>query len=111
MTWTGWNNGNRHSTGAGYGFKIDAPDRERYFKAEWPCVTVELPKPLGKIAVEVNVDKKSFWADCGELISEDIGRWMLDQGFAPWAKGRPPKFDVQLLGKRAFRVVGLAPGG
>ena len=105
MTWTGWNNGNKCLTGAGYGFKIDAAERDRYFKPEWQCVTVELPTPSGNIAVEVGIDKESFWGRrCRELINKDIGRWMFDQGYAPWPKGKPPKFDVDRSGERAFRI-------
>ena len=108
MTWTGWNNGKKHSTGAGYGFKIDAVERDRDFKPEWEHISVELPTLSGNIVVEVNVDKQSFWGDCREIISAGIGRWMLDQGYAPWQKGRPPKFEVEPLGERAFRVKGAA---
>ncbi len=106
MIWTGWNNGRRHPTGAGYGFKIEAVDRDRNFKAEWHSVTVELPTHSGIVTVEVNVGKQSFWADCRELISEGIGRWMLDQCYAPWPTNRPPKFEVEESGPCSFRIKG-----
>jgi hypothetical protein len=87
MIWTGWNNGKKHSTGAGYGFKINRVERDRNFKPEWRRITIELPTPSGTITVEVDVHKQSFWGNCRELISEDIGRWMLGRGYAPWTKG------------------------
>jgi len=44
--------------------------------------------------VKVSVDKLSFWdKNCRELINQEIGRWMLDSGYAPWPNGRPPKFE------------------
>ena len=108
MTWTAWNNGKRRPTGAGYGFKVDAVERDRNFEPDWQSITVELPAALGDVAVEVNVNKQSFWGDCRELISDGIGRWMLDEGYAPWPKRRPPRFDVAPSGARRFRVKALA---
>ena len=61
MIWTGWNNGKKHPTGAGYGFKIDALERDRNFNQEWSRITVELPTPAGRIPTEVNIEKESFW--------------------------------------------------
>jgi hypothetical protein len=34
MSWIGWNNSEKHSSGAGYGFKIDHVERDRNFKPE-----------------------------------------------------------------------------
>jgi len=105
MIWTGWNNGDHHSTGAGYGFKVTAADRDRHFKRTWRTVTIELPSGDGLTIVEANVTKKTFWdPQCRELISKDIGRWMLARGHAPWPDGMPPRFEVVSLGDRRFRV-------
>lgn len=105
MIWTAWNNGAHRSTGAGYGLKIDPVDRDRYFKANWSTVFIELPTGDSFITVEANVDKESFWGPtCRELIEAGIGRWMLDGGHAPWKGHRPPRFDVDYVGERRFRV-------
>ena len=49
--------------------------------------------------------KESFWGpECRELVSKDIGRWMLNTGYAPWPEGEPPKFEVEPSGKGVFRV-------
>src|ERR1035441_2864996 len=109
MIWTGWNKGKKHSTGARYGFKITAVERDLHFKPEWRCIAVELPTPSGQIVVEVEINKQAGWGDCRELISKDIGRGLLDQGYAPWAKGIPSKFAVEPLGERAFRIARCAP--
>jgi hypothetical protein len=105
MTWAGWNNGEHHSTGAGYGLKVTVADRDRHFKRTWRTVSIELPRGNGFTVVDANVAKESFWGPkCRELISRDIGRWMLDEGYAPWPDNMPPKFEVELSGDRRFRV-------
>ena len=89
-------------SGAGYGFKISRADRDRYFKRTWKSVIVELPKENGSISVEVNIRKESFWNTCLELIHQEIGRWLLETGHAPWKRGNPPKFVFGLNGERTF---------
>jgi hypothetical protein len=107
MMWTAWNNGAYHATGAGYGFKIDAADRDRHFQTEWTTVSLELPRASEPLTVEVNIDKQSFWGtSCREVISQSIGRWLIDEGYAPWPKGSPPKFLVEPSGARRFRILG-----
>ncbi len=105
MIWTAWNNGSHHRSGAGYGFKVDAADRDRHFKRDWTTVIIELPGNSGTTAAEVKVAKKSFWgAQCRELISQDIGVWLIAEGHAPWTAGSPPKFEVEASGVRRFVV-------
>jgi hypothetical protein len=43
VIWTAWINGDHHASGSGYGFKIDAADRDRNFNRKWREVAVELP--------------------------------------------------------------------
>lgn len=45
---------------------------------------------------------ETFWTTCPELRSAVIGRWMLDLGVIPWAKGKPPEFDLEPIGDRIF---------
>lgn len=105
MIWTAWNNSKHHSTGAGYGFKVNATNRDQYFSRLWRTVIIELPAKPGPVIAEANVAKKSFWSpECRELISKAIGRWMLHEGYAPWPEGAPPKFEVEPSGERRFRV-------
>ena len=106
MVWTAGNNGKNHPSGAGYGFKVGAGDRDRTFMPDWHHITIELPTSSEAIVVKVNIDKESFWDDCREIIGLAIGRWLLGQGFAPWPKGRPPKFNVEFIGAGVFRVKG-----
>ena len=85
--------------------KVDIVDRDRCFKPDWPTVFLELPSGDRFTTVEANVDKESFWGPkCRELIEGGIGRWMLREGYAPWKGGKPPKFEVDYVGERWFRV-------
>ena len=48
---------------------------------------------------KVNINKGSFWdRECRELISKEVGMWMIQGGHAPWPTGSPPKFRVRLAG-------------
>ena len=98
MIVTAWNNGRHHATGAGYGLKINAADRDQYFRREWQSVILILEGEDGTI--EINVDKPSFWnASCRELISAEVGRWLLKNGLAPWPKSRPPRLNFGTDGR------------
>src|SRR5262245_19065594 len=101
---TAWKGGGAARTApAGYGIKIDREDRDRYFKRQWGTVRLliaGLARP-----VTANINKDSFWNDtCRELISADIGRWMLSAGIAPWPRGRPPKFRLRPASPGVFQV-------
>jgi hypothetical protein len=86
----------------GYGLKISIEDRNCFFKKTWQEVVLTLPN--GKCAI-ANVNKSSFWNDtCRELISKEIGLWLLGEKLAPWPKGHPPKFILRLTGEAAFQV-------
>jgi hypothetical protein len=53
----------------------------------------------------VNIAKPSFTKKkCPHLIDKRIGRWMRDEGYAPWPNRKPPTFAVE-PGDRRFRVV------
>jgi len=105
MIWTAWNNGDYHPTGAGYGFKLTAQDRDRHLDRSWQSVFIELPSGEDFITVEANIAKESFWGSvCRELINGQIGRWFLDEGYAPWTVGDPPRFQVEPMGNQRFRV-------
>lgn len=103
MEVTAWNNGKHHSTGAGYGFKLSVEDRDRFFKKEWRTVYLKLPSRDEEI--EVNIDKPSFWSQsCRELISKEIGEWLISCGLAPWEPRHPPKLTLEMVEKNHFRV-------
>lgn len=100
MRVTAWNNGKHHRSGAGYGLKISAADRDRHFKKTWASVVVELPNGVKAI---INTDKQSFWSEaCRELISKEIGAWLRLSGLAPWPSGAPPAFGLDPTDERHF---------
>lgn len=103
MIVTAWNNGRYHSSGVGYGFKVDSANRDRYFSKEWKRVFLELEGEVE--AVVVNVDKLSFWGStCRELINKRIGEWLIKNGKAPWTKGYPPKMKMEHIEDNRFNV-------
>lgn len=105
MIWTAWNNGRHHQSGAGYGFRVSAADRDTYFDRSWKIVTLELPSREARITVTANIDKPSFWdGTCREMISKEIGQWLIARGLAPWPKGHPPKFSAEAAGTARFVV-------
>ena len=103
MIVTAWNNGKQHRSGAGYGLKIDRTDRDRYFHPEWRLVIIEFQgQPQ---TVEINISKPSFWNEtCRELISIEIGKWLIENKFAPWPKGEPPKLKLTPIKGNRFRL-------
>ena len=96
---TAWNNGKHYENGAGYGFRISEVDRDMYFSPKWKELLIRLDG--NGDFIRVNIDKKSFWYDCKELIKKDIGAWLIEAGQAPWPKGSPPKVVLkQIEGNR-----------
>jgi hypothetical protein len=103
MIVTAWNNGSHCRSGAGYGLKIKVNDRDIYFKKDWNYVILELESQ--KEPVIVNIDKLSFWGpSCRELISRQIGIWLIARGLAPWYAREPPKLIMDSINENRFRV-------
>jgi len=99
---TAWNNGRRHQSGAGFGLKISLEDRAKYFPRSLKQVRLLLPNGA---TADVNIDKSSFWNDtCRELISAEIGHWLLEAKLAPWPKRKPPKIELLRRGNDTFEV-------
>lgn len=98
---TAWSNGSPSKTGAGYGVKMSASDRDRLVLRSWGAVAIELPDGT---AARANVDGDSFWRGCSELHSAGMGRWMLAAGKAPWPKGHPPSFKLTLVEPGRFSL-------
>ncbi|MBP1908296.1 PH domain-containing protein [Methanolobus bombayensis] len=103
MIVTAWNNGQHHKSGAGYGLKISLADRNQNFKKEWEHIVLEMPD-YPKL-IKVNIKKDSFWnGTCRELISKDIGLWMISKGDAPWSDGKPPKYRMEHSSENNFSI-------
>jgi hypothetical protein len=106
---TAWNNGKHHRSGAGYGLKIAAADRDRYFRREWGTVQLRIGSAP---PIVVNIDKASFWnSSCRELINVALGRWLLETGQAPWPSGQPPRFILDPGEPGVFEVRSISTLG
>ena len=89
---TAWNNGAHHSSGAGYGVKLTIKDRDAYLRREWGRVEIYLPGRANP--TKVNVEKDSLWGrQCRELISHEIGKWLLATGMPRGQGGCPQSSD------------------
>jgi hypothetical protein len=103
MEVTAWNNGEHHASGAGYGIRVNAIERDKYFQRSWKIVFVSLPGKEQE--VEVNIAKSSFWSDtCRELINREFGRWFIENGYTPWPRRGPPKFNLLHESGNHFRL-------
>ena len=102
---TAWNNGAWRDTGAGYGLKISAEDRDRHFERDWDTVTLRLLGEQTNRVAEANVAKASFWgSQCRELIKLEIGQWLIENGCCRWPLNAPPRFRMRPLADREFEV-------
>lgn len=98
MIVTAWTNGKQTARGASYGLQINATDRDRYFQREWKTITLVLEGQSA--SVTINIAKSSFWnKTCRELISAEVGRWLVKNGLVPWLKGHPPKLVLEPFGE------------
>ena len=105
MKWSAWNNGDFHSNGNGYGFRIPIEQREKHFDRSWKSITIELEDDKESKKVKGNISKKTFWdISCGEVISKHIGTWLIRNGYARWDKNDPPKFNVNIIGTKHFKI-------
>ncbi|HOP60567.1 MAG TPA: hypothetical protein PKZ60_04055 [Candidatus Saccharicenans sp.] len=103
MIVTAYNNGQHHSSGAGYGLRLSVKDRDKYFKRDWKEILLRLEGEEGEVLV--NVSKPSFWnSSCRELISKGIGIWLIKNGKVPWPKGCPPKMRMEHLVDNIFKL-------
>jgi hypothetical protein len=103
MIVTAWKNGTPSANGAGYGVKLEAGDRDRYFQKDWETIELELEGYAH--VVKVNVAKPSFWnSKCRELIHSEIGRWLIENGLGSWGWGNPPKLALKFIGGNRFRL-------
>lgn len=89
--------------GGTYGIRVPPGERDRYFDPSWTMVKLELVADGGTTMVRVPLSA-SFWRTCSEVRHQAIGRWLRDQGLAPWPKGHPPALLVEATSDAAFRV-------
>ena len=106
ITLTGGYWGTMYSRHKPNGFRISKADRDRLFKPLksqliQEGVIIEFPpdkSPHSSVeALRFSLPlTSSFWRDCYEFRSCEIGAWIKDQGDAPWPKEEPPKYIAEL---------------
>lgn len=102
---TAWNNGPWHETGAGYGLKISADDRDKYFDRDWDTGTLRLITERTSRIAEPNVANDSFRGpQCRELIKLEFAQWFTENGFRRWTRNTPPRFRMIPIARREFEV-------
>ena len=100
-----WNNEDWHDTGTGYGLRVVAEDRDRFFEREWHTVALRLVGTRTRRIAEANVAKASFWGPkCQELIKQEIGQWLIENGYRRWTHGASPRFRMVPVADREFEV-------
>jgi hypothetical protein len=103
MIVSAWNNGAHNRNGTGYGFKVNLPDRDQYFKKDWEKIVIEIED--GKETFEIAINKTQFWGEEPyPLISKEIGKWLRNHGLAPWPHGKPPVFALDPVSDNQFSV-------
>jgi len=103
MVVTAWNNGAHSRNGSGYGFRVHPADRDVNFQKEWTAIVIEI-EGQGE-PVEVALDADGLWAETpGAIQCAALGRWLRQNGLAPWGRGNPPVFLLEPLGENRFRA-------
>ncbi|MEQ9618429.1 MAG: hypothetical protein RIG61_04570 [Deltaproteobacteria bacterium] len=96
-----WNNGSpNNKSGTGYGIEISEKDRGKYFDESWTKVVINFNDGN---STNVRISK-SFWKDCIELRSQKIGKYLIENGIAPWDKGKRPSLSLELVDENRFRL-------
>ena len=104
-----WNNGAHNRNGSGYGFKVQAADRDEFFQKEWGTIVLEIDGEAEP--VEIAIDPERFWGEnIRELTHPAVGKWMRRYGVAPWPAGNPPVFGLEPVEANRFKVMKLAKG-
>jgi len=99
MIVTAWNNGKYKESGAGYGLRILKEDRDSVFLRKWDHIILDID---GK-EVAINLSD-SFWRNCSELRSKEIGKWLISTDKGKWEKGKPPKYQLTQISNNKFKL-------
>ena len=91
--------------GGTYGIRIDKKDR-KHFSGK---TSIRLKLQGDDKVFSVNVSK-SFWKNCPELRSANIGKWLKRNRRLPWGKGHPPKLELKQQGRSNYFDLRLLKG-
>jgi hypothetical protein len=84
-----WNNGKpNYQRGTGLGLRIDTAYQPTIFSGQF--TTIDIYHNNSLIAGNVNVSNKA----CHELISVDIGLWLINNNLHQWPVNKPHRFTI-----------------
>jgi hypothetical protein len=86
------------SAGRAYIMLCNTADRDSFDRAS-DSVDIELDHRTARVPLS-----PSFWRHCPELRGKEITAWLKENGFLPWPKGSPPRFDLLPLGGNRFQL-------
>lgn len=72
-----------------------------YFRREWSSVKILLPDEEEPVEVVLGA---GFWERSPQLRSPRLKAFFRRNGLLPWARQRPPHFDLEPLGGGTFRL-------
>ncbi len=91
--------GKQSKNGAGYGIRVTKEQRDDHFKKKWDEIILHTKEKVFKVNIS-----DSFWRNCTELRSKQIGQFLFNQGLAVWEKGNPPKLELLYISKNEFSL-------
>jgi len=91
----------RGGRGSVYGLRILGNGRWLYFRREWTSVRVFLPGEDEPVEITLS---EGFWERSPQLRSPRFRAFFRRNGLLPWARHRPPHFQLEPLGGGRFRV-------
>ncbi len=83
-----WNASSYNDSGAGYGVRISASDREKFFDKSWKSIILYIGKFENSVILPI---RGTFWTICPELRNMKIGEYLIVNGLNKWKKGKPHK--------------------
>ena len=98
FTLTAWSNSGSDKPN-GFSVSKKADDRDRLFKrlkSQSSRMEVIIELPSGEALWFSRPETSLFWSTCPEFISSKIGKWIIEQGDAPWPEGERPKYIAEL---------------
>lgn len=93
-----WNDGKHDSRGNGYGIRVGKKNRYLFEKITEFELSIEDNKSF------IIVLTLGFWNNCPEFRNINIGKWMIQNKFAPWEKGKNPKFTLSKINEQKFKL-------
>lgn len=93
-----WNDGKHDSRGNGYGIRVGKKNRHLFKNFEDFELSIEENNSFKVVLTN------GFWNNCPEFRNINIGKWMIQNKFAPWEKGKNPKFTLSKINEKKFRL-------